>query len=481
MTDFLMTVNGDQVAAATTFGVINPATGEIFSQAPECSREQLDLAMESARRAQPNWAAEPAARRSALVACAAALKEEAPALAVTLSAEQGKPLKAAEYEIVEAARWLQASSELELKTTVVRDDQHSYAEVVHRPLGVVAAITPWNFPVLLVGWKVGPALLAGNTVVLKPSPYTPLTTLLIGSLLAKHLPPGVLNVVSGGDELGSWMTSHPDVAKISFTGSVATGKKVAANAVADLKRFTLELGGNDAAIILDDADPATVAKDMFWGAFINNGQICAGIKRIFVPRPLHDEFVAAFAARAGKVRVGPGDSEGVQVGPVQNKMQFDKVTELVADALANGATAVAGGLPSEGPGYFFPPTVLTGVKEGMRIVDEEQFGPAVPVMPYDDVEEVIDRANATKFGLSGSVWSPNIERAQEVAARLDCGTAFVNDHLALGPDLPFGGIKWSGYGVENGPWGLEEFMNIQVRYTARPKPAKIAAPPEEDK
>jgi acyl-CoA reductase-like NAD-dependent aldehyde dehydrogenase len=462
-----MTIGGQPIDAAARFGVVNPATGRVFAGAPECSREQLDEAMNAALAAAASWRADEDARRAALHAAASATLAHQEELAAILCAEQGKPLKAAAFEVAETARWLSASAELEMPRAIVQDDARGYAEVVHRPLGVVAAITPWNFPLLLAGWKLGPALLAGNTVVLKPSPFTPLSTLRLGEVLASVLPPGVVNVVSGGDELGAWMTGHPAVRKISFTGSVPTGKAVAATAAPDLKRFTLELGGNDAAIVLDDADPAAIERGLFWGAFINNGQICAGIKRIYVPEKLHDDLVEALAERARKVRVGPGTEDGVQLGPIQNQPQFDRVRGLVADALDRGARAAVGGRPMDRDGYFFHPTILTGATEGTPIVDEEQFGPAVPVLSYRDVDEAVRRANDTRYGLSGSVWSPDAERAAAVAARLDCGTAFVNDHLTLEPHIPFGGAKWSGMGVENGPWGLAEFTALQVLYRSR--------------
>ncbi|MEV7379579.1 aldehyde dehydrogenase family protein [Streptomyces lydicus] len=462
-----MMIGGQSVASQARFGVVNPATGKVFAEAPDCSREQLDMAMNAAEKAAASWRADENARRVAIRQAADTLLADQQDLAAVLSAEQGKPFKAACYEVAETARWMKAATDLELPRTVVQDDATAYADIRHRPLGVVAAITPWNFPLLLAGWKLGPALLAGNTVVLKPSPFTPLSTLRLGELLASVLPPGVVNVVSGGDELGAWMTSHPAVRKISFTGSVPTGKAVAAAAAPDLKRITLELGGNDAAIVLDDADPAAVERGLFWGAFINNGQICAGIKRIYVPEKLHDGIVEALAQRARSVRVGAGTEEGVQLGPIQNRPQFERVQGLVKEALAGGARAAAGGKAMDRPGYFFEPTILTGAAEGTRIVDEEQFGPAVPVIPYRDVDDAIERANNTKYGLSGSVWSPDIERAAEVASRLHSGTGFVNDHLALGPHLPFGGTKWSGVGVENGSWGLEEFTELQVIYRSR--------------
>jgi acyl-CoA reductase-like NAD-dependent aldehyde dehydrogenase len=391
-----------------------------------------------------------------------AIDAHANELGELLTSEQGKPARAAAFEVSETSRWLRSAASQELAREVLDSDSRDRVEVRRRAFGVVAAVTPWNFPLLLTGWKLGPALRAGNTVVLKPSPFTPLATLRVGEIVQSVLPPGVVNVVSGGDDLGSWLTSHPDVRKISFTGSVETGKLVAGAAAPDLKRYTLELGGNDAAIVLDDADPATIAKGIFWGGFINCGQICAGVKRVYVPEAMHEDLVDAIADRARTVRMGPGNEPEMQLGPIQNRPQFDRVRRLVDDAIADGAKAVAGGVAMDRPGYFFEPTVLTGTTEGMRIVDEEQFGPAMPVMSYRSLDEAVERANATHFGLSASVWSSDIERAASVCEHLDCGTAYVNDHLALSPDVPFGGSKWSGVGVENGPWGLEEFTEIQV-------------------
>ena len=467
MVETFMTVGGEPLAATDTFGVINPATGKVFAEAPDCTRRQLDDAVDAAASAFVGWRKDEENRREMLRRAAKAIMESQDDLAKILSAEQGKPVPAAAFEVSQTALWLEVSAGLDLPREVLQDDGEAYAEVVRRPLGVVAAITPWNFPLLLAGWKIGPALVAGNTVVLKPSPFTPLSTLKLGEVINTVLPPGVVNVVSGGDELGAWMTSHPKVRKISFTGSVATGKAVAAAAAPDLKRVTLELGGNDAAIVLDDADPWAIARGMFWGAFINCGQICGGIKRVYVPEALHEDLAQALAERARKARVGEGTQKGIQIGPINNKPQFERVGELVDEALANGATAAAGGKAMEGEGYFFEPTILTGVSEGTRIVDEEQFGPALPIIPYTDLDDAIERANATHFGLSGSVWSPDLDRAADVAGQLECGTAYVNSHLAIQPHLPFGGTKWSGLGVENGPWGLSQFTELQVLYTAR--------------
>jgi acyl-CoA reductase-like NAD-dependent aldehyde dehydrogenase len=466
MREFAMSIGGAAVAAKQTFGVVDPATGEVFADAPACSREQLDDAMAAARAAR-DWGTGDEARVTALGKAADAVTAARDELAPILAQEQGKPLQAAAFEVAETARWLSASAGLQVPREVAQDDERGYATVERRPLGVVAAITPWNFPLLLAGWKLGPALRAGNTVVLKPSPFTPLSSLALGEVLNQVLPPGVVNVVSGGDDLGGWMTGHPSVRKISFTGSVATGKLIAAAAAPDLKRYTLELGGNDAAIVLPDADVESIGRRLFWGAFINNGQICAGIKRILVPEALHDDLVEVLASWAGQVRVGAWTEPRVQLGPINNAPQFERVKGLVEDALGRGAKAAAGGAPLPRPGYFFAPTILTGVAEGARIVDEEQFGPALPVMAYQSVAEAVERANATSFGLSGSVWGTDTEEAARVAAQLESGVAFVNDHLTLEPHLPFGGVKWSGVGVENGPWGLEEFSSLHILYQSR--------------
>jgi acyl-CoA reductase-like NAD-dependent aldehyde dehydrogenase len=467
MGDFVMTIAGEAVPTAETFGVRNPATGEVFAEAPECSREQLDAAFDAAAKAARDWKSDEAVRRASLLKAADVLLASVGDLAPILTSEQGKPLGDASIEVFAAAIWSQYFANLETPAQIIQDDDEAFVEVARRPLGVVAAITPWNFPLTLAFWKIAPALLAGNTMVLKPSPFTPLTTLKVGEMLRDVFPPGVVNIVSGGDELGAWMTSHPVPRKISFTGSIETGKKVAASAAPDLKRVTLELGGNDPAIVLDDADPATVATAIFAGAFNNNGQVCSAVKRVYVPEALYDDVVEGLAAHARAIKVGEGTEDGVKLGPINNEPQYERVKELVADALSHGATAVTGGKAMDRAGYFFEPTILTGLSDGTRIVDEEQFGPALPVVPYRDLGDAIDRANATHFGLSGSVWGVDTDRASAVAAQLECGTAWVNTHLALAPQQPFGGFKWSGIGVENGPWGLAEFTEFQVVHRSK--------------
>lgn len=462
MPDLSMTIDGRPVSGVANFGVINPATGKVFASAPDCSRQELDAAMESSARASGAWRSHEAKRREALRACAEVLRVHVSELAAILTREQGKPLAKATEEIVGAAVWFAQTASLELPIEVLADSGDSRIEVRRRPLGVVAAITPWNYPLLLAAWKIAPALLAGNTLVIKPSPFTPLATLKLGALLREVLPPGVVNVVSGGDALGAWMTRHPVPRKISFTGSVETGKAVAASAAADLKRLTLELGGNDPAIVLPDVDPKEVVRDLFWGAFENSGQVCSAIKRLYVHESRCGAFVSELAALAKSVKMDDGFEPGVQLGPLNNLPQFERVIRLVEDAKAAGAEIAVGGKPRSGEGFFYEPTIVFGIGEGASLVDEEQFGPVLPVLPYRDVEEALARANDTPFGLSGSVWSGDVNRATEVASRLECGTAWVNQHLAVSPFTPFGGAKWSGIGVENGPWGLLGFTEIQT-------------------
>lgn len=462
-----MTVGGKDVHTVDTFGVHNPATGRVFAQAPDCSPAQLDDAVQAAADAFPLWRDDMDARRSALLAAAARIEESAEELATLLTLEQGKPLADAHFEVMVTAMTLRGTAALEVPREVIRDDDEERIEVLHQPVGVVAAITPWNVPVLQAAMKFAPALLAGNTVVLKPSPFTPLSSLALGVVLRDVLPPGVLNVISGRDPLGAQLAEHPLVRKVTFTGSVATGKHVAASAAPDLKRITLELGGNDAGILLDDVDLDAMADKLFWGAFVNCGQICMALKRLYVPRARYTEVVDALADRARSVQVGDGMLPGVQMGPLATAPQFARIQELVSDALAGGATAAAGGRRLDGDGYFFAPTILRDLEDGVRVVDEEQFGPVLPVIPYDDVEEAVARANSTHFGLDGSVWSADPERAAAVAARLECGTSWVNTHGMPAPGVSFSGHKWSGLGVAGGPAGLLSYTETKVLHVVR--------------
>ena len=462
---YYLSIAGDLVEATDTFDVINPATGELLAQAPSADAAQLDQAISAAKRAFATWSSlDFAERESYLVRFADALATHRDELCRLLVQEQGKPLATmAEPEVDQAILWIREIAARRIPVEIVEENDDHVVELHYVPLGVIGAITPWNFPVLLALWKVAPALITGNTMVIKPSPFTPLSTLRFGQIAQSVLPAGVLSIVSGSDELGAQLTEHPDIAKVSFTGSIATGRKVLRSAAGTMKRVTLEMGGNDAAIVLPDADYKTAIPQLFWGAVGNSGQWCVGIKRLYVHNSVHADFVKEFVEFAAHQKLGNGLDEGVTVGPIQNKMQFDKLKTFLADIRANGQKIVYGGEIDENrPGYFFPVTVVDNPPEDSKIVQEEQFGPIVPIVAYDDVDDVIQRANNTEFGLGGSVWGRDKTAAVAVANRLDTGMVWVNEIHTQGVDVPFGGHKQSGLGTEHGDAGRKLFTNAKT-------------------
>lgn len=463
--DFGLTIDGIQHQAADAFDVHDPASGDVVAQAPAASLEQLDAAISAARRAFADWSMRPESdRKAAVLKMADIIEANAGSLAELTTREQGKPLGGlgSQWEIGGAIAWTRFTSSLELPVETIQDDNTAQVTLHRKPIGVVGSITPWNFPVMIAIWHIMPAIQAGNTVVLKPSPNTPLATLRLGQLLQEALPPGVLNVISGQNEIGQAMSEHPGIDKIIFTGSTATGRKVMASGAANLKRLTLELGGNDAGIVLPDVDLDANIEKLFWGIFINNGQTCAALKRLYVHDSIYDEVCERLVEFAANIVTGNGLDESSHLGPVQNPMQFERVKGLVERAKAEGARVLCGGAPLEGPGLFYPVTILADAKDGMAIVDEEQFGPAIPVIRYTDVEDVIARANASPNGLGGSVWSRDTEQGRAIAARLECGSVWINNHGAIRPDAPFGGVKQSGIGVEFAALGLAECTTVQV-------------------
>ena len=468
MQETRMTIGGRAVPGTASFEVRNPANGQVIGTAPNGSRDDLAAAVAAAQKAFTSWS-----RKSddELAAACRAVTEKigahAEELARLLTLEQGKPLNGlgSRWELGGAAAWAGATAALSLPPRVLQDNAQGHVEIFRKPVGVVGSITPWNFPVLIAVWHVLPALRTGNTVVIKPSPYTPLATLRFVELLNEVLPEGVVNSVSCDDRssnLGADMATDPVIRKIVFTGSCATGKKVMQSAASTMKRLTLELGGNDAGIVLPDADPKAIAEGLFWGAFLNNGQTCAAMKRLYVHASIHDEVCEHLAAFARQVPMGDGMDEKNVLGPVQNRMQFDKVARLVADAKKKGQV-LTGGEPGEG--LFFPATIVAGLKNGDALVDEEQFGPALPVIRYTDVEEAIRAANDSENGLGGSVWSKDIEHAKRIASRLECGSVWINKHGAIQPNAPFGGVKASGLGVEFAEEGLKEYTDAQVIFS----------------
>lgn len=458
--DFTMTIGGAAHRGGAFIDVLNPATETVIAAAPDCSREELDAAVEAAGKAFPAWSAMPFdERRALLLRLADALLEQAEPMARLLTSEQGKPIADAINEVGGAAMYLKGICALDLPVTITEpeDGQGRVVETHHCSIGVVGGIAPWNFPVLLGMFKLAPALLAGNTLVLKPSPFTPLATLKLGELARDILPPGVLNVVSGGDALGPWMTSHPGFGKISFTGSTQTGRRVMESASASLKRVTLELGGNDAAIVLPDVDVDAVAEQLFWSAFRNSGQVCIATKRMYVHSKIYDRLKDALVAYAATVKIGDGAEADTRLGPVNNRPQYERVLDLVADAKSQGYRLAAGSEPERGPGFFIPVTIVDNPPEESRIVQEEQFGPVLPLLKFDEIDEAVARANASPYGLGGSVWSGSEESAFEVARRLDTGNIWINGLQYLTPLASFGGQKQSGIGVEGGVGGLLEY------------------------
>jgi acyl-CoA reductase-like NAD-dependent aldehyde dehydrogenase len=458
-----MTIDGQPVESSSRIDVINPSTALPFTSVPDCTEAQLEQAISGARTAFESWRhLSVAERQKTLLLMCDAVEAHKPELARLLALENGKPIVNAESEITASLWHWRAYADMELTNQVLRNDDERRIILRRVPLGVVGAITAWNYPILLAAFKLGPALIAGNTVVLKPSPYTPVATLRFGEIINEVLPPGVVQVLSGGDDLGRWMTTHAGINKISFTGSVPTGRAIMAACGPTLKRLTLELGGNDPGIVLPDADIAQRANDLYWAAFSNAGQVCAGLKRMYVHDSQMDDVCAALACVAATIKVGDAFTEGVQTGPVQNKAQFDYATALLVEAVAQGADIVYQSPIPESPGYFFPITIVRNVHEGMRLVDEEPFGPIIPVLSYTEVDDAVTRANDSPYGLGASVWGSDLQEAQRVAEQLDAGTVWVNVHPSLSPTVPFGGRKQSGLGVEASWLGIEAYTDISV-------------------
>jgi acyl-CoA reductase-like NAD-dependent aldehyde dehydrogenase len=467
MKPFHLIINGRAVPGALTMDVINPATGETLTTCPRADAKQLDMAIQAAKTAFPAWSKlSVTARRAKIMAIADGVEARMDELARLLTAEQGKPLREAMGEIGGSAAILRMLVALDLPPRVLKEDAKEKIIEHRTPLGVVAAITPWNFPMSILVIKVAPALLAGNTLVAKPAATTPLTSLRFAEICNEHLPPGVLNMITDANDLGGLLTKHPDVAKISFTGSTATGKKVMESAASSLKRVTLELGGNDAAIVLDDVNPKLIAPKVFAGAMMNSGQVCLAIKRIYVHESQYDSMCSELAGLADAAVVGDGMKEPTQYGPLQNKMQFEKVRGLMEQTHRDGKY-IAGGEVDEGGGYFIRPSIVRDIREDARLVREEQFGPVVPVLPYKTVDDAIARANDTAYGLGGTVWSADPERALEVAMKIDSGIMWVNQHMNVHMDVPAGGSKQSGFGAELGLEGLAEFTQNHVVYVAK--------------
>ncbi len=459
---YSLVVGGELVPGARSLDVVNPATGDVFATCACADAEQVNAAIAAAGSAFSAWAASPASERSRMLeALADRIAAEAEELARLLVSEQGKPFGDAMGEIMASAAMLRYFAGFQLEDEVVCDDETARIVIHRAPLGVVAIITPWNSPVLMLANKIAPALRAGNTVVCKPAASTPLTTLAIGAMCAEIFPAGVVNVVTDANDLGDRLTANPAIAKISFTGSTATGCKVMANAAQRITPLTLELGGNDAAIVLDDADIEAVAPQILGAAMRNAGQVCLATKRAYVPEDLYDAMCDKLAELAGEIVVGNGLEQGVSMGPIQNRTQYEKVLGFLDIAKEDGRV-IAGGEAIDGPGNFIAPTVVRDIASDSRLVTEEQFGPILPVISYSDIEDVIAQVNGSPYGLGGSIWCGDVSRGLAVAARIETGIVWVNKYMDLRFDVPIGGVKSSGVGVEMGREGILSYTRRTV-------------------
>lgn len=459
---FKLLIDGELVDGDSSMEVIDPATGASFQTVPRGSARQLDQAVAAAKTAQPAWAELPIEeRRGKLLALADAVQANADGFARMLVREQGKPLTEAGVEVAFTEGLIRYFASIDLPVEILQDDETHRIEVHRKALGVVCGITPWNFPLLLAAFKFAPALLLGNSFILKPAPTTPITSLMLAKFAKDIFPGGVFNVVTDLNDLGPLLTAHPDIAKISFTGSTATGKKVLESAAGTLKRVTLELGGNDASIVLDDVDVAKVAPKIYASAFTNAGQVCIAAKRIYAHSAVYDALCDELAKLAESAIVGDGLEQGTQMGPVQNAAQFEKAKALLEGARRDGRI-IAGGELGEGRGYFIRPTIVRDIKDGAQLVDEEQFAPILPIVRFDHVDDALTHVNNSIYGLGGSVWSADSDRAIAIARRIDSGTVWINHHADLRPNVPFGGAKQSGIGTELGTEGFLEFSQTSV-------------------
>jgi acyl-CoA reductase-like NAD-dependent aldehyde dehydrogenase len=456
---FTQTIDGLPVATAFE-GVIDPATAAVFQQSPVASDAEVDAAVTAARRAQPAWAALSWDERERyLGALADAMDAHVAWLAAVQSQEQGMAIAGSTFAVRYAAISLRILGTVRAPDRVLRDDAKIQVTERWCPLGVVAAIAPWNGPILLGMQKVATALIGGNTVVLKPSELTPLATLEVGRIARAVLPAGVFNVIGGGRSVGQALVGHAGVDKVSFTGSTATGVSIAKQSSAFLRPVTLELGGNDAAILLPDGSIPDLVAEIVRTGLANRGQFCAGIKRVYVPTALYGAVCDALTVAAEQIG---------ELSPIQNKAQFDKICGYVEDAKANGGRILIGGAPLDRPGYFYPATVVADLTDGTRLVDEEQFGPVVPIIAYDDLDAVIATVNAGIYGLTGSIWTTDLAHGEAVAARLTVGTGWVNQHGMFDPEIPMPLIKASGMGVDYADHGVRGAMRLQIINARKP-------------
>ncbi|KAJ6091615.1 hypothetical protein N7467_003584 [Penicillium canescens] len=464
-TTFFNVIDNQLTSTSQTRHGVNPANTQPNPPVPVSTQDDLDKAVKSARAAFKTWSKTSFDdRRKALLAWADAIDANADGFAKTLTMEQGKPLTQATAEVGLAGIWTRGLSSIEIKGNVIEETDDRKVVQRYTPMGVVGAIVPWNFPVLLAVGKIVSAVYTGNTVIVKPSPFTPYCDLKLVELATRFFPPGVVQCLSGDDSLGPMVTEHPGIDKISFTGSIITGKRVMASCARTLKRVTLELGGNDPAIICEDVDIDTIIPKIGNLSYLCSSQICMMIKRLYVHEKIYDEFLNKLVTFVKTLKVGEGTESDVFFGPVQNEMQFKKAKDLFSSITTENLKAALGGSIESSSGYFIHPTIIDNPPESSRVVQEEAFAPILPIMKWSDEDDVVERANALETGLGSSVWSKDFERATRIADQLQSGSVWVNNHFDLSPIAPFGGHKQSGMGVEWGLTGLLGYCNSQTQW-----------------
>lgn len=448
--------------------VINPATREVIGTVPNHTAHDIDEAVLRAQDSQSGWASrDPSDRGKVLYASALLVRQRQDTLARQLTIEQGKPLRESRNEIAGFARILEYYASIcgNLRGDYGHSSQYGHAVVSRRPLGVCGAIIPWNVPGIIMGWKVGPALAAGNSLILKPASSAPLTCIQLASCLTDAgLPSGVLQVITGpGEIVGEAIATHPDIRAVSFTGEVSTGKRVASLSAPHFKRLTLELGGSDPMIVCRDADLTDAAKGTVAGRFYNCGQTCTAVKRLFVDETISDEFIVKLSLLISSLKIGNGLMPGIDMGPVHTSQQRDRIISQIDRTISGeyGTVSSGGNKPKSSDltdGFFFEPTLLTDLDPAAPVLREEVFGPVLPVMPFSSLDDAVIAANHTPFGLGASVWTHDTRIVSRVCNDLNAGIVWVNQHLKIPPEVPFGGIRQSGIGRENGRFALEHYL-----------------------
>ncbi|KAL3481403.1 Aldehyde/histidinol dehydrogenase [Aspergillus californicus] len=461
-------INGELTSTANTRHGVNPANKQPNPEVPVSTAADLDRAVTSAKAAFKKWSRTSYEdRRKAIFAYADSIEANTDALAALLTKEQGKSLAQAAQEIGMAVTWTRTLPTLEIPETVIQETEDVKTVQRYTPLGVAGAIVPWNFPVLLAIGKIIPAIYTGNSIIVKPSPFTPYCGLKLAELAIPHFPPGLVQALSGGDDLGPMMTEHPNIDKISFTGSTVTGRRVMASCAKTLKRVTLELGGNDAAIICDDVDLDKIMPALALLSFLCTSQICMMIKRLYIHESIYPAFLEKFTAVVQAYKIGAGTNPENFIGPIQNSMQYEKAKDLFSSIASENLTAALGGKITDSEGFFIPPTIIDNPPESSRVVQEEPFAPIIPLMKWSDEDDVLARANASESGLGASVWSKDMVRARRMADQLEAGNVWINTHFEVSPIAPFGGHKSSGIGSEWGVSGLLQYCNSQTLWERR--------------